>query len=93
MNTVVFDIETVGMDFSQLDKQSQEYFLKFSDEEDIEKVCDSMSFYPLTAKIVAIAMMDAQTEEGAVYFQDNNSGLEKSRYGQFHLHRAMSRQS
>ncbi|MEW5894719.1 MAG: ribonuclease H-like domain-containing protein [Candidatus Omnitrophota bacterium] len=86
MKTVVFDIETVGMEFSQLDQYSREYFLKFSEQEEIENVHDSLSFYPLTAAVVAIGMMDVQTGEGAVYFQDKGRGLGKTQYNSFHLH-------
>lgn len=86
MKTVIFDIETVGCEFSQLDHFTQEYFLKFSEDEEVQKVQDSLSFYSLTAQIVAIAMMDAKTGDGAVYFQDNDMGFKKSRHGDFHLH-------
>ncbi len=86
MKTVVFDIETVGCEFSRLDAISQEYLLKFSEPEECEGVHNSLSFYPLTAEVVAIGMMDAQTQEGAVYFQDNGLGLEKIKHGSFYLH-------
>lgn len=83
MKAVVFDIETVGCDFNRLDCMSQEYFLKFAEQEDIQRVSDSMNFYPLTAQIVAIGMMDGQSREGAVYFQDEGSGIRKYKDGPF----------
>lgn len=86
MKTVIFDIETVGCDFSQLDDFSREYFLKFSEAEEIEKVQDSLSFYPLTAQVVAIGMVDAETQKGAVYFQDNGRGLGKIKKGEVYFH-------
>lgn len=71
MRRVVFDIETVGADFESLDPLSKEYFLKFADSpQEIEAAKQSTSFYPLTAQIVALAMVDADTEKGAVYYQN-----------------------
>lgn len=86
MDAVVFDIETVGVEFPELDELSQEYFLRFHDAEEFGCVEDSLSFYPLTAQIVAIAMMDARTEEGAVYFQDASAASSKFTQGKFHFH-------
>jgi len=86
MRTVVFDIETVGCDLDQLDSVSQEYFLRFAEQEDIQRVGDSLSFYPLTAQIVAIGMMDARSREGAVYFQDQDSGIRKSHEEGFYFY-------
>jgi uncharacterized protein YprB with RNaseH-like and TPR domain len=79
MKKVIFDIETAGVDFESLDKISQEYFLKFADNEaKIKEAKDSLSFYPLTAQIVAIGMLEAETENGAIYFQDPTNKLQKS---------------
>jgi predicted PolB exonuclease-like 3'-5' exonuclease len=86
MNAVIFDIETVGCDFAQLDRTSQEYFLRLNEAEEFEQVRDSLSFYPLTAQIIAIAMMDAQTHEGAVYFQDRGKGTEKLKEENFYFY-------
>ena len=55
MPRVIFDIETVGKEFSSLDKQSQEYLLRYAETKDEkEEVKERLSFYPLTAEIVAI---------------------------------------
>jgi len=76
MSRVVFDIETVGVDFEGLDTISQEYFLKFADTpEKVAEAKASLSFYPLTAQIVAIAMLDADKEKGSVFFQDGGSTI------------------
>ena len=75
---IVFDVETVGHDFETLDQFSQDYFLKFAEnEEQIEEAKQSLNFFPLTAQIVAIGMLDVETEEGAVYYQNNNGEKEK----------------
>lgn len=86
MKRIVFDIETVGTDFVRLDDFSQQYFQKFFDAEEVQRVHDSLSFYPLTAQIVAIAMVDAQQGDGAVYFQDNGGGLSKFKRNGFYFY-------
>ncbi|MFZ5800419.1 MAG: ribonuclease H-like domain-containing protein [Candidatus Omnitrophota bacterium] len=70
MSKVIFDVETVGEDFSALDETSQEYFLKFAkSEEEKEEAKNSLSFFPLTAQIITIGMLDADSEKGWVFFQ------------------------
>ncbi len=71
MSRIIFDIETVGQDFELLDAASQEYFLKFAKtEEEREEAKNSLSFFPVTAQIVAIGMLEAETDNGFVYFQN-----------------------
>lgn len=78
MPKIVFDIETVGQDFELLDEASKEYFLKFAEtEEKKEEVRNSLNFYPLTAQIVAIGMLEVETDKGYVYFQN---GGKKERF-------------
>lgn len=70
MNKLVFDIETVGMDFEKLDKDSQEYLLKNSETDEEKKdIKSKLGLWPLTAQIVAIAMLNPDTGKGAVYYQ------------------------
>lgn len=70
MSRVVFDIETVGVDFASLDGQSQEYLLKGArTPEERETVPETLSFSPLTGQIVAIALLNPDTQKGAVYYQ------------------------
>ena len=70
MSRIIFDIETVGVDFESLDPSAQEYLLRWAETEDEEeKVKDSLSFYPLTGEVVAIGMLNPDTDKGAVYFQ------------------------
>lgn len=73
-NKIVFDIETVGVEFETLDETSQEYlktwFERFAQtQEEIEEQKDQLSFSPLLAQIVAIAMLNPDTQKGLVYFQ------------------------
>ncbi len=71
MATVIFDVETVGVDFEKMDETSQDYFLRFAktDQEKAEAK-DSTSFFPLTAEVVAIGMLEAETEKGFVFYQN-----------------------
>lgn len=78
MARVIFDIETIGEDFEKLDSTSQEFMLKYSEtEEEKEFVRQSLGFYPLTGEIVAIGMLNPDTEKGVVYFQAPGENLEK----------------
>ncbi|MCX7913516.1 MAG: ribonuclease H-like domain-containing protein [Thermodesulfovibrionales bacterium] len=70
MNRVIFDIETVGDDFDSLDPSIQSYFLRWIDKpEEEEKIKETLSFYPHTAQIIALGMLNPDTNRGRVYFQ------------------------
>lgn len=76
MGRVIFDIETVGIDFESLDPSTQNYMLRFAEtEDDEERIKESLSFYPLTGEIVAIGMLNPDSQKGAVYFQTPNDLL------------------
>jgi 3'-5' exonuclease len=73
MGRVIFDIETVGADFDSLEPAVRDYMIKWAeDEEEEEKIKESLSFYPITAEIVAIGMLNPDTCRGAVFFQAPN---------------------
>lgn len=68
--SLVFDIETIGVDFETLDPISQEYLLKFSEtEEEKRLVKEQTGFYPLTGEVVAIGVVNPQTNNGAIFIQ------------------------
>ena len=70
MSRVIFDIETAGEDFDCLDTEVQNYFLRFAEtDEEIQEVKDSLSFYPLTGQVVAIGMLNPDTNKGGVFYQ------------------------
>jgi hypothetical protein len=70
MGRVIFDIETVGADFDSLDPAVQDYLVKWAeDDQEKERIRESLSFYPLTGEIVAIGMLNPETNKGAVFFQ------------------------
>jgi hypothetical protein len=71
MSRIIFDIETRGKDFETLDRPTQEYLLKYAGTEDEkEEIKDRLSFYPLTGEIIAIGLLDPDTQKGKVFFQN-----------------------
>ncbi len=75
MTRLIFDIETVGVDFDSLEPKSQEYFLRFADSpEKEEEARRSLSFYPQTGHIVAIGILNPDTDRGAVFYQSPEGG-------------------
>jgi DNA polymerase elongation subunit (family B) len=76
MSQIIFDIETVGKDFESLDKATQEYLLRYAETEDEkEEIKDRLSFYPLTAEVVAIGLLNPDTQKGLVFFQTTGEPL------------------
>jgi hypothetical protein len=68
MTRVVYDIETVGVEFQKLDTVQQEYFLQWaSSDKDKERMKSQTAFYALTGKVIAVAMLNPDTGRGRVY--------------------------
>lgn len=75
MNQLVFDIETAGEEFSSLDTVSQNllekrFKRKVQSKEELEEEKEKLSFFAPTNQIVAIAMLNPETKNGMVYFQN-----------------------
>lgn len=78
MSKVVIDIETIGFDFESYDQKSQEYLLKYAqDEREKEEIKNKLALYPLTGEIVTIGMLNPETEKGYVLFQSGKEEIEK----------------
>jgi len=77
MNRVVFDIETLAFPIEDLDEHQQEYLFRFAKTEDerLEAV-QRLSLTPFTAQVIAIGMINPDSNQGKVFFQA--SGLEPS---------------
>jgi len=78
MSTLIFDIETIGDEYDSLDETTQEVLTKWikteSDSEDeyenaLENLKNELGFSPLTGEIVAIGVLDADRNRGAVFYQ------------------------
>jgi DNA polymerase elongation subunit (family B) len=82
MSRVVFDIETLGLPFESFDGKQQEYLLKFAktEEERVEAV-QKLNLTPLTARVLAIAMLNPDTGVGKVYYQGPGDRREASADG------------
>lgn len=71
MSKIVFDIETVGIDFDKLPANEQAYLLKDAkDEKEKEKIKKSTGLWPLISQVVAICLLNPDTEKGKIYYQD-----------------------
>lgn len=74
----VFDIETVGEDFNNLDAQTQDSLTRWikreAGEEEgryqamLKDLQEGLGFSPLTGKIVVLGVYDTLKDQGAVYF-------------------------
>ncbi len=77
MSKVIFDIETIG-EFENLDEDSQDYILKYAEDE--KKKSDTKrktALWPFTGQIIALALLNPETEKGKVYFQAPNKKIAK----------------
>jgi DNA polymerase elongation subunit (family B) len=82
MNGVIFDIETVGERFDDMDALTQENLTRWLAREakddaryqaGLKDVKEGLGFSPLTGQIVALGMLDSVHDRGAVYFQADSS--------------------
>lgn len=78
MSKLIFDIETIGDNFDDLDLATQEtltrWIKKDSENEEeyakaLEELKSGLGFSPLTGQIVAIGVLDYEKNQGVVYFQ------------------------
>jgi DNA polymerase elongation subunit (family B) len=86
MARVVIDIETLGYPLDSFDNVRQEYLLKFAEsDEEREEAVQKLSLYPTTAQIIAIGMLNPDTNRGKVVFQSDEPGETFSEDGQIHF--------
>lgn len=72
MSRVVFDIETVALSLDSFDQPSREYLFKFSDtDEKIEETKRNLNLHAPTAQVVAIALLNPDSNMGRVLFQSD----------------------
>ncbi|TSC53406.1 MAG: 3'-5' exonuclease, PolB [Parcubacteria group bacterium LiPW_39] len=70
MSKIVFDIETVGVDFEALAQDEQDYILKYAeDEKKIKEAKSKLGLWPFTGEIAAICLFNPDTQKGKTYFQ------------------------
>lgn len=79
MNTVVFDIETVGVEWNSLDESQRAYLLKNAKSEEEQRLIPEwLSLWPMTGKIVVLAMQNVETGKGRVWFEKTDGRSESS---------------
>ncbi len=92
MKRIVFDIETAGHDFDSFDATTQASLTRWITKESagdasvyqrkLAELKDELGFSPLTGEIVAIGILDVDTNKGAVYYQAKDAAaLESEEYG------------
>lgn len=86
MNKIIFDIETVGENFDELDITTQDVLTRWikkefgsNDEyqEALRDVKEGLGFSPLTGEIVAIGVLDCEKNKGVVYFQSPGEDMKE----------------
>lgn len=74
MSRVIIDIETLGIEFESLDEKSKDYLLKYAQSKDEEeKIKESLALSPLTGEIVAIGMLNPDTNKGLMYYRGDGT--------------------
>lgn len=72
MSRVVFDIETLALPLDSFDESSREYLFKFADtDEKVEETKRNLNLHALTAQVVAIGLLNPDSNMGKVIFQSD----------------------
>ncbi len=72
MSSVVFDVETVAMPLGSFDDAQREYLLRNAEtDEERDAELQKLSLHALTARVVAIAMVNPDTMGGKVLYQSD----------------------
>lgn len=88
-SALIFDIETVGENFDELDETTQESLTRWIKKESqneqeyralLDEVKSGLGFSPLTGEIIAVGVLDAAKDKGVVYFQAQGEAPEMSEY-------------
>jgi len=77
--TVVLDIETAGHSWDALDDGQRTYLRKNArSEEEREKLPESLSLWPLTGKIIVVAMLNPDTGRGRIWYEKDDGRVEEA---------------
>jgi len=92
MNSLIFDIETIGENFESLDETTQDILTQWIKKESssegdykvaLEDLKNGLGFSPLTGEIVAIGVLDHERNQGVVYYQDPSGKQKETVEGDF----------
>jgi DNA polymerase elongation subunit (family B) len=94
MNTLIFDIETIGEEWDSFDDTTKEVLTRWihrsSDSEEMRQarmrdVKDGLGFSPLTGRIVAIGLYDLERAQGVVFYDASGTTTDDVETGEFTL--------
>ena len=82
MAKIVFDIETTAYPLESFDEVQQQYLMKFSGTDaEKEEAIRKLNLSAFTAQIIAIGMLNPETNAGKVFYQSNEKGAYSSEDG------------
>jgi DNA polymerase III epsilon subunit-like protein len=82
MNKVVFDVESLAYPLESFEREQQEYLLRYATtEEERNDAILKMALSPFTAQILAVAMINPDSNQGKVFFQGPGLPVEYSADG------------
>ncbi len=77
--TVVLDIETAGQSWDSLDDAQRTYLAKNArSDEEREKLPDMLSLWPLTGKIIVVAMLNPESGRGRIWYEKTDGRSEET---------------
>jgi 3'-5' exonuclease len=78
MASVVFDIETVGLEWDSLDDSQKTYLQKNTrTEEERQKLPETLSLWPFTGRVVVLAMLNPESGRGRVWYEKTDGRQEE----------------
>jgi 3'-5' exonuclease len=78
MASVVFDIETVGVEWDSLDDSQKTYLQKNArTEEERQKLPEILSLWPFTGRVVVLAMLNPESGRGRVWYEKGDGRQEE----------------
>lgn len=92
MGTLVFDIETVGEEWSHMDEVTQRVLTRWIDRSNhtesarealLIDVKEGLGFSPLTGRIVAMGMYDVERARGVVFYDAEGNDVEDTDDGEY----------
>jgi 3'-5' exonuclease len=77
--SVVFDIETVGVEWESLDDAQRTYLQRNArTEEERARLPELLSLWPFTGRIVVLAMLNPDTGRGRVWYEKTDGRVEEA---------------
>lgn len=79
MATVVLDIETAGQDWDTLDDAQRTYLRRNArNEDELERLPESLSLWPLTGRVIVVAMLNPDSGRGRIWYEKDGGRVEET---------------